>query len=179
MLWFNPTVSEAPPSHLFFAPPRDGVENQKKGKTYALRERQLVKTKEEGIIIILMIKNTVVRQSPSSCHYALASSSSVFFFCLFRSARGHKVWEIPLANWDQLSQLWPLPALCTPPAPSLVRWGKGQKIPWLSVGTAQQNLSHQCVYLHYYHPKIQHYTGYPEENSLYPRQNQKIENSLP
>lgn len=44
-----------------------------------------------------------------------------------------------------LSQLCPLPAVCAPPACSLVGWAEEQKRPWLSASSAQQYQKYPCI----------------------------------
>lgn len=63
------------------------------------------------------------------------------FYC---SAWGHMVWNIPLANWGQLSWLCPL-QLLVQPQPCFLAGQENLKNPWLSVSPAQHQLKHQCV----------------------------------
>lgn len=82
--------------------------------------------------------------------HCLYKHSPVFSFTqlfILNTSTHHKVWNVPLVTWGQLSQLFPLPTPCAPPARSLVGWCERLERPWLCVTKrpAQQWLRLSCL----------------------------------
>lgn len=73
-------------------------------------------------MISVIAHHLLIDAHPVSKQQATASPQ---FFC---SAWCHVVWNIPLATWGPLSQLYPFPAYFSPQASSLMGWENGRAV---------------------------------------------------